>query len=103
MSVRHEFLESPTSVRVGEIIPWSFEITPWGASGSTPIVSAIDLADNSDVTSTIFPVNSPAIVGTTYTLSPARGWTANTTIRITAQFVSSGKTYRPYLDVAAIP
>ena len=103
MSVRHEVLESPTSVRVGEVVNWTMQITPWAASGTTPIVSAINLADNSDVTSTIFPVNNPTLVGTTYTLSPATGWTANTTIRVTAQFVSSGNTYRPYCDVQVVP
>lgn len=94
------FIESPVSVRVGEVLIWSFDTTPWHTSPSAPVVSAIRSDTGADVTDTIFPVNAPTLGGTTYTLSPAQGWALDVPVRITAQFSGGGNTFRPYLDVA---
>lgn len=91
-----QFLESPVPVRVGEVLIWDFDITPWATSGTNPVVSAVRRDTGAVITSTIFPVNSPTLVGTTFTLSPAAGWTANVDVIITAQFQSGGNTFRPY-------
>lgn len=97
-----QFLESPVPVRVGEVLNWDFDITPWAASGTSPVVTAVRRDTGADITSTIFPVNSPTLVGTIYTLSPARGWVVNVDVVITAQFVSGGNTFRPQLIVQVV-
>src|SRR5215212_7283660 len=102
MARRLDFKENPETVRVGEVIIWSFDTTPWHAAPSAPTVSVIRTDTGAVVTATIFPINTPAIVGTVYTLSPAQGWSEGITYRITAQFVGGGNTFRPYLDVRAI-
>jgi len=62
-AVRHEFLQSPTSVRAGELVTYGFDTTPWGAGASAAVVSAINLRTGADLTSTIFPAGTPSING----------------------------------------
>lgn len=90
-----EFKESPITVRVGETLNWSFDITPWAASGSTPSVSAVRTDTGADVTSLIF-TGTATLVGTTYTLPTAAGWLQNVEYRITCQFTSGGSVLRPF-------
>jgi len=103
-AVRHEFLQSPTSVRAGELITFGFDTTPWGAGASAPTVSAINLRTGEDLTATIFPAGDPSINGAGfYTLPQAAGWVAGVTVRITAQFYIGTDRYRPYCDVSVVP
>lgn len=94
-----EFKESPIPVRVGEVLIWDFEITPWAASGSAPAVSAVRMDTGADVTVALFGTGEPTLVGTTYTLPPASGFVRNLEYRITAQFESGGNTERPFFIV----
>lgn len=94
-----EFNESPYPVRVGEVLIWDFDITPWAASGSAPSVTAVRTDTGADVTSALFGVVVPTLVGTTYTLPPASGFVRNLEYRITTQFVSGGNILRPYFLV----
>lgn len=94
-----EFKESPIPVRVGEVMNWDFDITPWAASGTDPAVSAVRTDTGADVTAALFGVAIPTLVGTTYTLPPASGFVRNLEYRITAQFQSGGNTQRPFFLV----
>lgn len=96
-----EFKESPITVRVGETLNWSFAITPWAASGSSPSVSAVRTDTGADVTSLILS-GTATIVGTTYTLPVAAGWIVNVEYRITCQFASGGNILRPFFIVQVV-
>jgi len=103
-AVRHEFLQSPTSVRAGELVTYGFDTTPWGAGASAAVVSAINLRTGADLTSTISPAATPSINGAGfYTLPQATGWVVGVTVRITAQFNVGADRYRPYCDVSVVP
>jgi hypothetical protein len=95
-----EFNESPIPVRVGEVLIWDFDISPWAASGSAPVVSAVRTDTGAEVTTALFGAEpTPTLVGTIYTLPPASGFTRNLEYRITAQFASGGNTLRPFFLV----
>lgn len=94
--------ESPIVVRVGETLNWSFEITPWAASGSAPAVTAVRTDTGADITATIFGVGAASLVGTTYTLPAAAGWLLGVEVRMTCQFTSGGNVLRPYWLVQVV-
>ncbi len=96
-----EFIQSPVTVRVGEVANWAFEITPWAASGASPVISVIRLDTGADVTASICP-GTPTIVGTTYTIPPASGWLEGVEYRLTAQFSASGNTLRPFCKIQVV-
>ena len=104
-SVRHTFLQHPTSIRYGESTVWYFDTTPWGVGAGAPlVVSAVRLDTGADITGTIFPSGSPTIDGSgIFTLPEATGFTIGVTVRITAQFDVGGQTRRPYMDVSVVP
>lgn len=59
-----------------------FAVQTEAASVSSPVVTAYDEEDESDVTSTVFPTNSPTASGTVVTLSALRALTEGRIYRI---------------------
>lgn len=88
---------------VDERIAYQIVTTNWG--GSPTSVSAVAKAWNpltrqfSDVTSTVFPANSPTVSGDTITLSLLRALTEGVVYRVEVQFTSNGNLFECFFTV----
>lgn len=84
-----------------ERIAYTLDVTnyPGSSAPSSVVVKAIDTSDNSDVTSTVFPTNSPTVSGNVITLSLLRALTKGTTYRIQVKFTRDGNDLEPYFNV----
>ena len=75
-----------------EQIAYSITTTNWASTPGSPAAVAYDEVDNSVVTSTVFPVNSPSVNGDVITLSLLRALTKRHTYR--------GNTWECYFRVS---
>lgn len=84
-----------------ERIAYTITTTNWGSSPLTDIsVVAKDTSDDSDVTSTVFPVNSPSENGSdVISISLMRAITAGTTYRVEVKFTSGGSIFEAHFFV----
>lgn len=69
-------------------LPFEIDVSNWDSSvDSVEAAQAYDeTADDQDVTSTVFPVNSPSADGTTITLSPLKDLVKGHTYRIEVRY-----------------
>jgi len=85
-----------------EEIVYTLTTTPWGSTPTAISVTAFSVNENvsppsySDVTSTLFPTNSPSANGDVITLSLCKAMTADTLYRIEIKFTCSGNKFEPY-------
>jgi hypothetical protein len=84
-----------------EIVPYTLTTTPWGSAPASVSVKAKDLADDSDVTATVFPVNSPVVSGDVITLSPLKLLTRGHLYRVEVKFVIGTATYEAFFEIQA--
>lgn len=82
-----------------EKLAFSVTTTNWASNPTSPSVSAYDTMDNTDVTSTVFPTNSPSVSGDVITLSLLRALTKGRTYRIEVQFTVGSNLYEFYFYV----
>lgn len=101
MSDLRRIIESPVYQGVEEIISYTLDTSPWGSSPGTISVKVYDKADNSDVTGTVMPTNSPSVSGDVITLSPLKSLTTGHSYRIEIKFVCSGNTFEAWGVVVA--
>lgn len=73
--------------------------TNWVSSPTSPTVVAYDESDGSDVTSTVYPSNSPSASNDVITLSLLRALTAGKTYRIEVKFTVGSNIYECYFRV----
>jgi len=85
-----------------EIVPYSITTTKLVSSPTSPSVVAYDEADMSDVTSTVFPTNSPSASGDVITLSVLKSLTKDHTYRIEVKFVVGSGTYECHFRVKCV-
>ena len=70
-----------------EELSYQITTTNWGSSPSSSSAKAYDENNNdSDVTSTVFPTNSPSESGDVITLSPLKSLTVDHSYRIEVKF-----------------
>jgi len=84
---------------VDEEIPYTITTTPWGSSPTNVAVVAKNEATSADVTSTVFPTNSPTVAGDVITLSPLKSLTAGTLYRIEVKFTTGTTIWEAYFRV----
>lgn len=73
--------------------------TKWVSDPTSPVVVAYDEEDESDVTSTVYPANSPSVTGDVITLSLLRDLTAGRTYRIEVKFTVGSNIYECFFLV----
>ena len=79
---------------VDEEIIHRFTITNWGSTPTSISAVAKELPLLGDVTSTVFPTNSPSSPDSeTISLSPLKALTAGTTYRIEVKFTAGGNIF----------
>jgi hypothetical protein len=91
-----EGLQKQTST---EIIVYSITTTNWVSLPTSPVVVVYDEETETDVTSTVMPVNSPSPASDTITLSPLKSLTKGRIYRIEVAFVVGASTYECYFRV----
>lgn len=79
-----------------EEIVYQFTTTNWGSSPTSISAVAKTLPDFTDVTSTVFPTNSPSANGDVISLSPLKLLTADTIYRIEVKFTAGGNVFELY-------
>lgn len=72
-----------------ESLAYNITTTPWGSSPTSQSAKAYDELDDTDVTSTVFPTNSPSVAGDVITLSPLKALTVDHSYRIEVKFTDS--------------
>lgn len=85
-----------------EEIIYTITTTPWGSSPSSPVVVAFDEGSGSDVTATVFPVNTPTAALEVITLSPMKALTKGKTYRVEVKFTSGSNKFEPYFRVRCV-
>ena len=86
----------------GEKVPYSVTATRWGSSPGSSAVVAYDLADWADVTTTLFPTNTPTESGDKISLSLCQAVTKGHTYRIEVYFKIGTAEYETHFFVEAV-
>lgn len=99
------WVDSPPSLQTpNERIIYTLTTTNWGSSPSSVAITAYDeTLGGTDVTTTVFPTNSPSVASDTITLSPLRDLTAYHNFRIEYQFDTGGSTLEARKLVKCVP
>lgn len=82
-----------------EELSYQVTTTPWGSTPTLPVVVVYDEADESNVTTTVMPTNTPTVNGDIITLSALKLLVKNHTYRIEVKFTSSGNIFECYFRV----
>lgn len=85
-----------------ESISYSITTTNWGTSPTDVNVVAYDMTTRADVTSTVFPVNSPSVNGDIITLSPLKNLTRNHRYRVEVEFTANGNIFECYFLIDCV-
>lgn len=72
-----------------EELAYSVTTTNWGSSPTNVAVKAYDEHTGTDVTTTVFPTNSPSVAADVITLSPLKALTLGNSYRIDVKFTDS--------------
>lgn len=100
MTVKLEVLEGTQNQSASEELIYSITTTPWGSTPTSIVVAAYDEASpDTDVTTTVFPTNTPTANGDVISLSALKALTRNHTYRIEVKFTSAGNIYECYFRV----
>jgi len=103
MGVSLEVIEGEQLQSADEEISYSITTTPWGSSPTSVAVVAYDVdAGNTAVTTTVFPTNSPSVLGDVITLSPLKALTKGKTYRIEVKFTCGANKFEPYFYVRCV-
>lgn len=84
-----------------ESVTYDVTTTGWGSNPTNVSVKAYD-SGNADVTSTVFPTNTPSISGDVITLSPLKSLTESIKYRVEVKFDIGDDTYECFFCVACV-
>jgi hypothetical protein len=103
MTNTREVKESSMRQGVDERIAYTLTTTPWGSTPTSITVVAKDVSTTTttDVTTTVFPTNSPSASGDIITLSLLRDLTVDHIYRIEIKFTCSGNIFETYCIIYA--
>src|SRR4030042_941921 len=85
-----------------EEIIYSITTTNWVSTPASVAAVAYREGDETVVTSTVFPTNSPTVAGDVITLSPLKSLTRGYTYRIEVKFTSGGNIFECYFRVKCV-
>ena len=102
MSIR-EVVEGIQYQGTDEETPYKITTTPWGSSPTSISAKAYDESVGEDVTTTVYPTNSPSAAEDVITLSLLKSLTLDHTYRVEVKFTdSSSNIWEPYFRVKCI-
>jgi len=96
---KNEVMEGLQEQSADEEIPYQIDVSGWGSNPTSPSVKAYIVDSGSDVTSTVYPTNSPTVSGDVITLSVLKDLTAGVTYRIEVQFNIGSTIFECYFRV----
>lgn len=101
MTVSREVREGKQGQGVAEKISYSITTTPWGSAPTSVVAAAYDVTNSArtNVTTLVYPVNTPTINGDVITLSPLGQLVANRRYRVEVSFTVSGNTEQCFFFV----
>ena len=79
-------VESPLYQSADEKLAYAITTTNWASSPTSPAVVAVDEFTGLDVTSTVFPTNSPSVASNVITLSLLKSLVEGHRYRIEVKF-----------------
>jgi len=88
--------------RPNERIAYKLTTTNFESSPATPVVTAFDQDIATDVTTTVFPSNSPSAVADVITLDLLRALTAGHSYKICVKFTVGTNIHEPYFIVKCV-
>jgi len=95
----HEVDEGTQYQSADEIIVYKITTTNWVSDPTSPSVAVYQMSTDTDVTSTVMPINSPSVSGDEIRLSPLKSLTVGETYRVEVKFVVDDNTYECYFKV----
>jgi len=81
-----DVVESTLYQSADEALAYSITTTNWASSPTSPAVVAVDETTGEDVTTTVFPVNSPSVAADTIKLSLLKNLVEEHRYRIEVKF-----------------
>jgi hypothetical protein len=88
--VRYYIIGSPLYQSADEAIAWPITTTAWTSDPSSPVATAYDQTQGDlNITTTVFPTNSPSVAGDVITLSPLESLTESHSYRINCKFTGA--------------
>ena len=100
MTSKLEVIEGLQEQTSDERIPYSIDFSGYGASSlDSATAAAFDEGSEENVTTTVFPTNTPSVSGAVATLSVLRALTKGHTYRIEVLAVESATYYEAYFRV----
>jgi hypothetical protein len=94
-----EAKESPQPQSADEEIIRTVTTTPWGSDPTNVSVKAYLERTGADVTTTVFPNNSPSVEGDVITLSPMKSLVKYEMYRVEIKFTVEGQVEEAYFKV----
>ena len=85
-----------------EEIIYKITTTVWASTPTGVSVKAFLEPELTDVTSKVFPTNTPSVDGDVITLSPLKSLTKGKTYRIDTKFTAGGNIWEPYFRVECV-
>jgi len=85
-----------------EQLAYSITTTNWVSNPSNPVVMAYNEQTHENVTSTVFPTNSPSITGDVITLSLLKSLTKGNLYRIEVKFAVGSNIYECFFRVKCV-
>ena len=96
---RNEVVEGLQEQSSDEEIPYQVDVSNWGSNPTGLSAVAYVHDSNVDVTSTVFPTNSPSVSGNVITLSALKDLTIGQTYRIEVLFTIDPAVFECYFVV----
>ena len=97
--VRNEVTEGLQEQSADEEIPYQIDVSNWGSNPTSPSVKAYIIDSGLEVTSTVYPTNTPTVSDNVITLSVLKDLDVGVTYRIEVQFNIGSTIFECYFRV----
>jgi hypothetical protein len=94
-----EVTEGIQSQSSDEEITRTLTTTPWGSDPTSVSVKAYLERTGADVTTTVFPTNTPSVEGDVITFSPMKSLVKYETYRVEVKFTAESNIWETYFKV----
>ncbi len=94
-----EVVEGLRHQSADEQLIYTITTTNWASTPTTPVVAAYVEPSLTDVTTTVFPTNTPTVASNTISLSPLKSLVKGFTYRIEVKFTAAGSIWECFFRV----
>ena len=98
----HEVAEGLKYQSADEQLAYSITTTNWVNNPTSPVVVAYNEQNNENVTSTVFPTNSPSVSGDVISLSLLKSLNKGSSYRIEVKFTVGSNVYECFFRVKCV-